>query len=140
MQDLKRTGRPRTTTAREDRKIVRRYRKVWRKDSVGRRGIDRELKKKGLESFGKNCLPKIERSRRRNESETTAISPHNSPQKIVWLLRQTLKKRTLISGCGVTKLLSKLELESERCFNSPEDEELEEIQYGHLIFQNVRLC
>lgn len=43
-KDLQRSGRPRSTTPQEDKKVVNQYRRCWRKKSMGRRAIGQELK------------------------------------------------------------------------------------------------
>jgi len=42
---ISRSGRPRATSSKEDKRLVRRYRKDWRRREVGRRRIGQELKK-----------------------------------------------------------------------------------------------
>ena len=44
-QDRPRSGRPRVTSPKEDKELVRRYRKDWRRRELGRRSIGQELKK-----------------------------------------------------------------------------------------------
>lgn len=43
-EDFQRSGRPRSTTPQEDKKVVNQYRRCWRKKSMGRRAISQELK------------------------------------------------------------------------------------------------
>ena len=43
-EDHQRSGRPRSTTPQEDKKVVNQYRGCWRKKSMGRRAIGQELK------------------------------------------------------------------------------------------------
>ena len=80
-KDLKRTGRPRTTTAKEDRKMVRRYRTVWRKKSIGRRGIDRELKEQDSKASGKPVYRRLKEAGEEMKVNN-GDSPYDSPQKI----------------------------------------------------------
>jgi len=46
LADRKRSGRKRKTTSNEDKKILQRYKRTWRKKSIGRRGISKDLQAK----------------------------------------------------------------------------------------------
>ena len=141
-KDLKRTGRPRTTTAKEDRKMVRRYRTVWRKKSIGRRGIDRELKEQDSKASGKTVYRRLKEAGGEMKVKQRRFPLTTRHKRLRVKFATEAKEENFDLWLWSDETTFEIGTRKRKVFQFAEDsvEELAETQYRHPISQNVWAC
>jgi len=118
-EDLQRSGRPRSTTPQEDKKVVNQYRGCWRKKSMGRRAIGQELKNpesKMPKISGDTAYRRLQEAGGEMKVKQKRFPLTDRHKRLRVKFVADMKKENFDYGCGPTKQISKLGLESEKCF------------------------
>lgn len=141
-KDLKRTGRPRATTPKDDQKMVRRYRKVWRNNSVGRRGIDRELKEKNRKVSGKTVYRRLEEAGGEMKVKKRRFPLTSRHKRLRMKFAEDAKGENFDVWLWSDETTFEIGTRKRKVFQFPDEdeEELAEVQYRHPISQNVWAC
>jgi transposase len=142
LKDRKGRGPKRTTTVTEDKKIVQKYKKTWRKKSTGRRRISKELKgpSTGLpEISGDTVYRRIKEAggKMKTVEKRFALTDRHKSNRVQFA--KDMKKEDFDKWLWSDETKFEIGTRKRKVFQFP-GEELEQVTFKHPVSQLVWAC